>query len=209
MITTYGYARASTVQQDLTLQIESLLQLGISSDDIYVDNLNDNKNMEQQQIQKLLVKVQEGDLIIVKKLDRLGKSVSQVTSVMEELNKKGIHVKSIEDNIDTSNSTEMTRAIMQLLPIFADMERNFILERTKPAIEKAKKNGVKFGRPKTNQHIYELAVREYLSEEMTSKEIINKYGKDTHGKDIITEATLFRRVREYRKKQEELKKTTS
>ncbi|CAM4409743.1 hypothetical protein BAMA_24685 [Bacillus manliponensis] len=194
----YGYARASIKQQDLTFQIAALLNDGIKAEAIYSDTLTD-KNMDRQQLNELLSKVERGDLIVVKKLDRLGRSVSQVTSLIESLTEKGIFVKSIDDNVDTSNNSPMSKALIHLLAMFSEMERNLIIERTKPAIENAKEKGVKFGRPTANKEIYEMAVKEYMEGGVTSKELIKKYGKGENGKDLITEATLFRRVREYKK----------
>ncbi len=193
----YGYARVSTLNQDLALQIQSLLDYGINPENIYSDKKT-GKNMERDELKELLSIVKKGDLIIVKKLDRLGRSVSQVTNLIEELNEQGIYVKSIDDNVDTSNNSPMGKAMVHLLAMFAEMERNFIEERTKPAIQNAREKGVKFGRPETNKTVYEMAVRDYLDEGMNSKEIIKKYGKGSNGKDIITEATLFRRIKKER-----------
>lgn len=100
-------------------------------------------------------------------------------------------------------------ALLQLLTLFSEMERCFIKEKTKPAIEQAQQRGVKFGRPKASKQIYDMAVKEYLAGGVTSKELIAKYGKDSSGKDIITEATLFRRIKEYRKQLEEQDKSNA
>ncbi|MDQ0976650.1 DNA invertase Pin-like site-specific DNA recombinase [Neobacillus niacini] len=198
-MTIYGYGRVSTVQQDLTLQIEALSNYGIESKNIYTDRLT-GTNMDRKSLQELLSIVQAGDVIIVKKLDRLGRSVSQVTNLIEELTKKGIFVKSIDDNIDTSNQSPMAKAMLQLLAMFSEMERNFIVERTKPAIENAKAKGVQFGRPQVNKNLYDLALEDHLEKGMTVKEIIAKYGTNEKGKDNITEATFFRRLRKHREK---------
>lgn len=197
----YGYARVSTKQQNLTLQVQALLDYGVQPENIFTDKLT-GTNMDRQSLKDLLNIVKEGDIIIVKKLDRLGRSVSQVTGLIDELTQKGVFIKSIDDNVDTSNDSPMAKAMMQLLAMFSEMERNFIVERTRPAIEHAKASGVKFGRPKANKEMYDKAVQEYLKGGVTVKEIIKSYGKDRYGKDIITEATLFRRIREYKKKME-------
>lgn len=196
----YGYARVSTVQQDLTLQIEALLKAGIEAENIYSDKLT-GKNLDRKELKQLLTVVQEGDIIVVNKLDRLGRSVSQVTTLIDDLTKRGIYVKSLSEGIDTSNDSTMSKAMLQMLLMFAEMERNFIMERTRPAIEKAKADGTKFGRPKVSKQMYELAVKDYIEGGLTSKQIIEKYGKNSAGKDNITEATLFRRIREFKKKE--------
>lgn len=197
-MTVYGYGRVSTKQQDLTLQIEALLKHGVSADNIYTDKLT-GANLDRVELKRLLDKVDSGDIIIVKKLDRLGRSVSQVTNLIEELSSKEVYVKSLDDNVDTSNDSPMSKAMVHLLAMFSEMERNFIMERTKPAIENARAKGVKFGRPKASNKIYDLAIKEYMEGNITTKELIKKYGKDSNGKDLITEATFFRRLREYKK----------
>jgi DNA invertase Pin-like site-specific DNA recombinase len=195
-MTIYGYARVSTRQQDLSLQVQALINHGVDVDHIYKDKLT-GTNMDRKELKELLDLVKEGDTIIVKKLDRLGRSVSQVTNLVDQLNNKGVFLKSIEDNVDTSVKSAMGTAMLQLLAMFAEMERNFILERTAPAIAHAKASGVDFGRPKVNKNIYDKAVLEYLEGKKTTTQIIKEYGTDANGNDLITTATLFRRVREY------------
>jgi len=200
----YGYGRVSTVQQDLTLQVQALESYGIAPENIFTDKKS-GKNMERKQLQTLLELVQEGDTIVVKKLDRLGRSVSQVTSLVEDLAKKGIFIKSIDDGVDTSNNSAMSTAMLQLLAMFSEMERNFIKERTQPAIQHAKDSGVKFGRPVANKSLYAKAIKEFIEADgaMTVKELIKSYGKGENGKDLITEATFFRRLKAYRESQKE------
>lgn len=197
-MTIYGYGRVSTKNQDLTLQVQSLKQYGISDDLIYTDKMT-GANMDRVSLTELLSIVKEGDTIVVKKLDRLGRSVSQVTGLIEKLTAKGVFVKSIDDGVDTSKKSAMGTAMLQLLAMFSEMERNFIMERTQPAIENAKAKGVKFGRPEASHKLYDRAVKEYLAGGVTAKELIASYGKDSNGKDLITEATLFRRIRKYKK----------
>src|SRR4051812_36787151 len=130
----YGYGRVSTLNQDLALQVEALKNYGIAEENIFKDKKT-GKNLDREQLQNLLNVVKAGDIIIVNKLDRLGRSVSQVTTLIDDLTKKGIYVKSISDGVDTSNNSTMSKAMLQMLLMFAEMERNFIMERTQPAIE--------------------------------------------------------------------------
>lgn len=196
----YGYARVSTVHQDLAIQVKAIENAGVSPENIFTDKLS-GKDMERDSLQQLLSLVEKGDTIIVHKLDRLGRSVSQVMSLVDDLNTKGIYLVVIDANIDTRNDEGMagmmTKALMTLLSLMGEMERAFILERTQAGLENARANGTTFGRPVVNKSTYELAIIDYLEHGMTSTTIIKKYGKDSAGKDLITEATLFRRVREY------------
>lgn len=194
----YGYVRISTKQQDLPLQIAALLKSGVDAEKIYTDMIT-GSNADRTSLKELLSLVEKGDVIVVKKLDRLGNSLSQVTNLVNDLAAKGVDIKAIDDDIDTSVDSPMTKAMFHLLNMFSEMERNFIVERTKPAIEEARQKGVKFGRPKVGNEMYEKAVKEYLAGGITTKELIKKYGKDSNGKDYITEATLYRRLKEYKK----------
>jgi DNA invertase Pin-like site-specific DNA recombinase len=196
----YGYARVSTVQQDLEIQVTAIQMAGVAPENIFTDKLS-GKNMERENLQKLLSIVEKGDTIIVHKLDRLGRSVSQVMSLVDELQTKGIYLVVINANIDTRRDEGMagmmTKALMTILSLMAEMERAFIMERVQAGVENAKANGSTFGRPEVNKNTYDMAVQDYLSGELNSAQIIKKYGKDSAGKDLVTEATLFRRVREY------------
>lgn len=215
----YGYARVSTIQQDLASQIEALIKAGVPAENIFSEKMS-GKNTNRPEWRKLEGSeklregepmngiLQSGDTLFVHKLDRLGRSVSDVTRIVDKFQENGIYLVVLDSGIDTrkqGNGMEgmMTKALITLLSLMAEMERTFIMERTRPAIEAAKASGVKFGRPKASKQVYEMAVKEYLEGGITSKELIAKYGKDSSGKDIITEPTLFRRIREYRKKLEE------
>jgi len=78
----------------------------------------------------MIRKAEKGDTIIVTKLDRLGRSLSQVLSVVDRLTDKGVGLKALDQPIDTSNDDAMGKAMMQLLGMFAEMEKNMIFERT-------------------------------------------------------------------------------
>ena len=196
----YGYARVSTLHQDLQIQLNAIEMAGVEPENIYADKKS-GKNMEREALTELLSVIKTGDTLIVHKLDRLGRSVSQVMTLVDDLKNRGIFLVVINANIDTRRDEGMagimTKALMTLLSLMAEMEREFILERVHAGMETAKQNGVQFGRPEVNKDLYELAIQDYLEGGLTSTQIIKKYGKGSNGKDNITEATLFRRVREH------------
>jgi DNA invertase Pin-like site-specific DNA recombinase len=202
----FGYARVSTVQQDLALQVEAIMKYGVLADDVYTDKLSGKEMDNRTSLQELLSKVKEGDTIVVHKLDRLGRSVAQVMSLVDELNKKGIYLVVIDAGIDTRNDEGMagmmTKALMTLLSLMAEMERTFILERTKPAIAQAKARGVKFGRPKAAKDLYLMAVKEYeeANGTLTVNQVLKKYGT-VNGKDVLTPATFYRHLKAYRERE--------
>ncbi|MGG0487206.1 recombinase family protein [Priestia aryabhattai] len=199
---TYGYARVSTTNQDFTSQVNALMEAGISEENIFTDKITGTK-MKRTGLDELLDKVESGDVIVVWKLDRLGRSLSQVTSLLDKLTKRKIYIRSIADGVDTSNNSPMATAMMQLLAMFAEMERNFIVARTKPAIQKARAEGRDFGRKETNKKLYDVALDEYMEtpedERPTFKTLQERYGRDPQtGKYRLGETSFFRKLAERR-----------
>jgi DNA invertase Pin-like site-specific DNA recombinase len=127
-------------------------------------------------------------------LDRLGRSVSDVTRIVEKFQDNGVFLVVVDQAIDTRKIGSgmegmMTKALITLLSLMAEMERTFIMERTRPAIEQAKKNGVKFGQPRKSKKEYAKAVELYLTGNYTVPQVLNEYTG-------LTEATFFRRLKE-------------
>lgn len=198
----YGYVRVSAVKQDLDAQISALKEHDVEERNIFAD-IQMVANEEHGQLHQLIQEIKAGDTVVVKKLERLGRSVSQVANTIERIDSKGVYIRSIDDGIDTSLDSAMSKVMLAVFAMVSEMERNFIMERTKPAIERAKESGVKFGRPKANSEVYDKAVKEYIESNgnLTFPELVKSYGKDGKGNDVIKQATFFRRLREYKQKQ--------
>lgn len=138
-----GYARVSKKEQDYEMQISELKKLGcerIFSEKI--SGVSDNRK----ELNKAIEFLREGDTLVIWKLDRLGRSVHQLCGCIEILKQKKVNIISVTENIDTSNM--MGELFFHLSAIFAQMERNMIIERTKAGIQFAKERGVKCGRPR-------------------------------------------------------------
>lgn len=196
----YGYARVSTTNQDFTSQVNSLMEAGIPEENIFTDKITGTK-MKRTGLDTLLEKVESGDVIVVWKLDRLGRSLSQVTSLLDKLTKRKIYIKSLADGVDTSNDSPMATAMMQLLAMFAEMERNFIVARTRPAIEKARAEGRDAGRKESNKKLYDIVLDEYMNapedSRPTFKTLQERYGRDPQtGKYRLGETSFFRKLAE-------------
>lgn len=123
-----GFARVSTVNQDLTDQLNKLANYGCEK--IFNSKHSAKAEANRQALSELLDYVRAGDTVVVTKIDRFGRSLSQVLSTIELLNAKGVNLIAIDQNIDTSNKDPMSKAMVQLLGMFAEMERNFIVSRT-------------------------------------------------------------------------------
>jgi DNA invertase Pin-like site-specific DNA recombinase len=150
-----GYARVSTHEQNLDLQTDALQREGCKQ--IFTDKVSGVK-AKKPNFEKLLEYARQGDTIVVWKLDRLGRSTVQLIGLIEELKEKGIHLKSLNEAIDTSSATGML--FFQFMCILAEHERNIIRERTTAGLTAARARGRTGGRPKGLSEQYQLIAPE-------------------------------------------------
>lgn len=128
-MTLIGYARVSTQKQDLKEQITELKKFGCTK--IFSGKHSGNKKQNEEQINELLNYIREGDVVVVTKLDRLGRSLSQCLKVLDILTENKIGFIALNQGIDTTKRKDpMAMAMIHLLGLFAELERNFIIERT-------------------------------------------------------------------------------
>ena len=128
METLIGWARVSGASQDLDQQIEALKEAGCKK--VFSGKHSGKAEANAKALAEMLDYVREGDTLVVTKLDRLGRSLRQVLEVVENLTQKGVTLRALHDSIDTSKRDPMNMAMLQLLAMFAEMERRFIVERT-------------------------------------------------------------------------------
>jgi DNA invertase Pin-like site-specific DNA recombinase len=139
-----GYARVSTQEQDLNLQLDALEKAGCSKDKIFVDKISGSK-AERPGLEKCLAAIQPGDTLLVWRLDRLGRSMVHLISLIEDLRSKKIGFKSICDGaIDTT--TASGELIFNIFSSLAQFERRLIQERTKAGLDAARARGRQGGR---------------------------------------------------------------
>lgn len=139
----YGYARVSTTNQDLEGQLQTLKAEGC--EEIYSEKFTGTKT-DRPQFKKLLEVLQEGDTLVVTKLDRFARSVSGAIDTVKELFNKGVKVHVL--NIGIVENTPTGRLIFNIMSSFAEFERDMIVERTQEGKAIAKqKEGFKEGRP--------------------------------------------------------------
>ncbi|MGW9685092.1 recombinase family protein [Flagellimonas sp. 2504JD1-5] len=144
----FGYARVSTQEQSLDLQLDALLKEGILQKNIFTDKISSTKE-ERKSLKKLLNYVREGDTIVVWKLDRLARSLIHFTKLMTELEEKGVKFKSItEPFIDTTEKSSHSEFIINIFAALAQLERDIIIERTKAGLDSARRRGKVLGAPK-------------------------------------------------------------
>jgi DNA invertase Pin-like site-specific DNA recombinase len=138
----HGYARVSTDDQDLRMQIEALTRAGVEPDRIYQDKAS-GKSVKRTGLQDMLAHVRGGEGIMVWRFDRLSRSIRDLIMLFDDLEARGIQLKSIHEQLDTT--TPMGRLMFQLAGILAEFERNLIAERTRLGMETAKRRGTRFG----------------------------------------------------------------
>ncbi|MBT2278848.1 recombinase family protein [Priestia megaterium] len=142
----YGYARVSSVGQNLTAQIRQLEEVGC--DLVFKEKVSGRKKEDREQFNILLEKVQKGDTIVVTKLDRFARSTKDALSTIEYLNNKEVSLIVLNmggDKVDTG--TAIGKLMITVLSGIAEFEADMIKERQLEGIEEAKKRGVYKGRP--------------------------------------------------------------
>lgn len=139
----FGYARVSTSQQSLDLQIAALKAAGVAEHRLFSDKAT-GSHTARAGLDLLRLKVESGDVVLVTKLDRLGRDTLDMITLIKEFDSAGVGVRFLQDGLDTSGS--MGRMIITILAAVAEAERNRILERTREGRLDAQARGVKFGR---------------------------------------------------------------
>ena len=141
-----GYARVSTDDQDLSLQIDALTGQGIPQSSIFMDKLSGAKS-ERPGLAKCLATLKSGDTLVVWRLDRLGRSMRHLITLVEDLRAKGIGFRSMSEGaIDTTCASG--ELIFNIFSALAQFERRLIQERTKAGLAAARARGRNGGRPK-------------------------------------------------------------
>lgn len=141
-MTTYGYARVSTADQKLEAQEA---ELRAASCNVIFKEIVSGASKARPQLDNLLTIAASGDTIIVTSLDRLGRTLSDLIHLVESFAERGIHLRSLREQLDTSSATG--RLIFHVFGAIAEFERELIRERTKRGLAAAKAAGRKGGRP--------------------------------------------------------------
>ena len=166
-----GYARISTKEQHLRMQEDALKSAGCT--EIYTDIASGSKS-ERPGLNKLLLRIREGDTLVVWKLDRLGRSVQHLIETVAALSKQQVSFKSLQENIDTNTSGG--KLIFHIFGALAEFERDLIRERTEAGLKSARSRGHMGGRPALldNRQIKRM-IEMYDSKKNTVGEICKIY----------------------------------
>jgi DNA invertase Pin-like site-specific DNA recombinase len=165
-----GYARVSTKDQHLTLQMDALKDAGCEK--IFPEKMT-GATKERPQLQKMLEQLREGDTVYIWKLDRLGRSLRDLVQLVTEIQDKGAGLRSLNDQIDTT--TPQGKLVFHLFASLAEFERDIIRERTKAGLAAARARGRKGGRPRglssKAEHKAIIAEKLYQERELSVKQI--------------------------------------
>lgn len=142
----FGYARVSTSDQSLTLQVDALINAGCVEENVYKEVVSGAKS-DRPELSKMLSFLRQGDTVVVWRLDRLGRSLSHLIELAKQLESKGVDLKILQQDIDTS--TAIGRMYFQLCAMFAEFERELIRERTNAGLAAARARGRVGGRRRT------------------------------------------------------------
>lgn len=138
----YGYARVSTLDQDPTIQEETLKAAGCEV--IRSEKVTGTKREGRKELDTLLEFIRPGDTLMVTRVDRLARSIGDLQDIVRSLKEKGVDLKATEQPIDTSSAAG--KAFLDMLGVFAEFETNLRRERQMEGIAKAKAKGVYRGR---------------------------------------------------------------
>ena len=150
---TFAYCRVSSTDQNEDRQVEAMLGLGINERDIFIDKCS-GKDFDRPQYQALKVQLREGDILVIKSIDRLGRNYKQICNEWREITRDiKANIKVIDMPIlDTTRSDGLigeviSDIVLQLLSYVAEQERAFIKQRQAEGIKLAKEKGKRLGKP--------------------------------------------------------------
>jgi DNA invertase Pin-like site-specific DNA recombinase len=161
-----GYARVSTQDQNLDLQIEALTKVGCKK--LFQEKTSGSRAVRPE-FSKALEALREGDTLVIWKLDRLGRSVKNLVDLVGELHNEGVQFKSLTDAIDTG--TPSGRFFFHVMASLAQMERELTIERTRAGLETARKLGRKGGRKRRMTDSKIESARKLLANGMPPRDV--------------------------------------
>jgi DNA invertase Pin-like site-specific DNA recombinase len=175
-----GYARVSTKDQSLDLQLDALREAGCKK---FFSDVASGAKAERVGLDKAIDQLRKSDVLVVWRLDRLGRSLSHLIALVNELQDADIGFKSLHENIDTTSNTG--KLIFHIFGALSEFERDLIRERTKAGLRAARARGKLGGRPKSlNISKIKRAKRLYADETLSIAEICSTLG--------VSKATLYR-----------------
>ena len=193
----YGYVRVSSKDQNEDRQITALNGVGVADANVFLDKQS-GKDFERPQYKKMIKNLMQGDLLYILSIDRLGRNYEEILQQWRMLTKEiGVDVCVIDMALlDTRNGKDLMGTfiadlVLQILSFVAENERENIRKRQAEGIAAAKARGVKFGRPEISApNDFRKILEEWDQKRLPVAEVLKLCG--------MSEATFYRRLREYR-----------
>jgi DNA invertase Pin-like site-specific DNA recombinase len=179
-----GYARVSTVDQNMALQLDALREAGV--DRVFRDQGVSGSTAARPGLGACLDHLREGDVLTVWKLDRLGRNTQHVLAVVDQLTSRGIGFRSITEGLHTEGP--MGKAMLTIMAAFAQLERDTMIERTRAGLAAAAANGRKGGRPRKIDDAAAAKARSMRDKGINATDIAKMLG--------VSRATVYRYLTE-------------
>jgi DNA invertase Pin-like site-specific DNA recombinase len=176
-----GYARCSTAEQSLDLQSDALKAAGCTK--MFSEKAS-GKNADRPELENALEYMREGDTLVIYKFDRLSRSTKDMLNIAEKLKERGINLKSLSDDIDTSSP--YGQFFFTICAAFGQLEREMIASRTKAGLSAAKARGRVGGRKELVTKDKAVTAKKMLDEGMNGAEVARVVG--------LSKATMYRGI---------------
>lgn len=178
-----GYARVSTIDQNLDRQIDALKDAGCEK--IFAEKAS-GRSKNRPELQRMIEYMRQGDQVIVVKLDRIGRNTKNLIELSEQFESAGVDFISLGDSIDTSTATG--RLFFSVLAAIAQFEADLNRERTMEGLEAARRRGNTGGRPRIDPEMVDRALRMYRAKTFCIREITQATG--------LSKASIYRYVKQ-------------
>lgn len=176
-----GYARVSKDDQNLNRQIDQLMAYGAEKT---IQEKFTGTRQRRPGITQLLQTIRAHDVVVVESISRLGRNTLDILNLIQLLHQKQIKFVSLKEQMDTETPTG--RAMLQMMSVIAELERNLLADRVKEGIAASRRRGVTVGRPRIAQEKLDIAIRMYQSGDYSVKEIL--------ATNQISSGTFYREV---------------
>ena len=170
-----GYARVSTLDQNLDRQLDSLISFGADHRNIYKEKLSGRTKNRPEMI-RMIEELQLGDIVVVADITRISRSTKDLLEIIEQIKEKGASIKSLKDTwLDTSSNNPYNEFLLTVMAGLSQLERDLISQRTREGLAAAKARGRSGGRPSKRNTKAKL-VETLASNNYKIKDIIKETG---------------------------------
>jgi len=183
-----GYARVSTLDQNLDRQIDALVKYGVDKRNIYQEKITGTKK-KRPMLEKMLNELEKDDVVVIPDLTRLSRSTKDLIDIVEVIKEKDASIKSLKDTwLDTTDDNPYNNFLFTVMSGLAQLERDLISQRTKEGLESAKARGRHGGRPSERNEKAELIIMMYDNGSKI-KDIVKATG--------LSRSTIYRCIKDY------------